>query len=174
MPDEVPPPSDPAALPVPAAAPEQIAALLVPPRPPFASDEDDAAHPPEAAPPAEEPLADPAPPAIPLAVLVEVNGPGDGLGTPITSAGARIGRNEPELTLDLIGDPWVSRLHARLDFHDDHWWLADAGSKNGTWLERVQVTSEVPIAPGQILRVGHTELLFSDDPHLVTPAPHHS
>jgi pSer/pThr/pTyr-binding forkhead associated (FHA) protein len=56
----------------------------------------------------------------------------------------------------ILGDPYVSDRHAHV-FHDGrHWVVEDLGSTNGTFLNRVKVTSPTPIAAGDQLGIGKT------------------
>jgi hypothetical protein len=56
----------------------------------------------------------------------------------------------------VLGDPYVSDAHAHV-FHDGQEWLVeDLGSTNGTFLNRVKVTSPTPIAAGDQLGIGKT------------------
>jgi hypothetical protein len=55
----------------------------------------------------------------------------------------------------------ISRAHATLTWHDGHWWLRDAGSAHGTFIEAqpggfVRLTSgvEVPLRDGATMRFG--------------------
>lgn len=60
---------------------------------------------------------------------------------------------------DSAADVWldagsVSRRHARLVLEDDAGMLEDLGSKNGTWVNGVQVTATTPIHDGDEIRFG--------------------
>jgi pSer/pThr/pTyr-binding forkhead associated (FHA) protein len=48
----------------------------------------------------------------------------------------------------------VSRRHARLVLEEESGMLEDLGSKNGTWVNGVQVTSVTPIHDGDEIRFG--------------------
>jgi len=48
----------------------------------------------------------------------------------------------------------VSRRHARLILDDESGMLEDLGSKNGTWVNGVQVTTSTPIHDGDEIRFG--------------------
>ncbi len=57
----------------------------------------------------------------------------------------------------VVADPAVSRIHAEFDVRDDGVWLRDLGSRNGTFIEGVQITlGRIPDA-GRV-RVGSTVL----------------
>ena len=55
-----------------------------------------------------------------------------------------------------LNDTYVSTRHARLFQKDGTWFVEDLGSTNGTYLNRVKVTSPSPIAVGDEVRVGKT------------------
>lgn len=61
----------------------------------------------------------------------------------------------------VISDHSVSRLHAYVRFADG-WVVADAGSKNGSWLghDVLEARREVAIAQGSALRLGDVRLTF--------------
>lgn len=55
-----------------------------------------------------------------------------------------------------LDDTYVSTIHTRLFMKDGQWFVEDVGSTNGTYLNRVKVTSPTPIAIGDEVRVGKT------------------
>ncbi|HVL33613.1 MAG TPA: FHA domain-containing protein [Actinomycetota bacterium] len=55
-----------------------------------------------------------------------------------------------------LDDTYVSNLHARLFMKDGTWFVEDLGSTNGTYMNRVKVTSPTPIGVGDEVRVGKT------------------
>jgi len=61
-----------------------------------------------------------------------------------------------------IADHSVSRLHAYVRRDGDRWVVADAGSKNGSWLrgEPLEARKELSIPSRAMLRVGDVELTF--------------
>jgi pSer/pThr/pTyr-binding forkhead associated (FHA) protein len=72
-----------------------------------------------------------------------------------------IGRHD-ERDIPLKKDTFISRDHARLCLRDGAWWLKDCDSRNGTFIEQdddeTRVTSEIPLQPGQLFRIGRTWL----------------
>jgi two-component system, NtrC family, response regulator GlrR len=60
----------------------------------------------------------------------------------------------------VVADRAVSRLHAELYTKDHAVWVRDLGSRNGTFVESVQI-SDAKVASGARVRVGATELLVS-------------
>ena len=75
----------------------------------------------------------------------------------LTSA-AGVGRGA-ENAIRLDGDTTVSGRHAMLDSRSDGLWVEDAGSTNGTFVNGARVTSARLLAPGDVIRIGHTDLL---------------
>jgi hypothetical protein len=61
----------------------------------------------------------------------------------------------------VIAEPSVSRLHAYVR-QADGWVVADAGSKNGSWLGNIALEPrrETPLPPGTILRFGDVRFTF--------------
>ena len=60
-----------------------------------------------------------------------------------------------------IDDARVSKLHARLFFHDGAWFLEDLGSTNGTQLDGETVTGPTPIKRGARIRIAEIELVLT-------------
>jgi hypothetical protein len=72
---------------------------------------------------------------------------------PLTTVG-----RAPACTL-VFNDSYVSATHAVLTWRDGQWWLKDAGSTNGTFLNQRPVTDEeVPLAFGDVLSIGSLRL----------------
>ena len=53
----------------------------------------------------------------------------------------------------------MSSRHATLDSRADGLWVEDAGSTNGTFVNGAPVTSRRLLQPGDVVRIGHTDLL---------------
>ena len=62
----------------------------------------------------------------------------------------------------VVADHSVSRFHAYIRQHAAAWMVADAGSKNGSWLrgEPLEPRREKPLASRAVLRVGDVDLTF--------------
>lgn len=71
---------------------------------------------------------------------------------------ARIGRGA-ENAIRLDADTTVSNRHASLDSRNDGLWLEDNGSTNGTFVNGARVTSARLLQSGDVIRIGHTDLL---------------
>lgn len=72
--------------------------------------------------------------------------------TPITT----IGRNSRNSIV--FEDSYVSGEHALLTWRDAQWWLEDLGSRNGTQLNDVLITSPVVLSVGDIITIGGIRL----------------
>jgi transcriptional regulator of acetoin/glycerol metabolism len=66
----------------------------------------------------------------------------------------RAARAGASLRLD-VADPWMSQTHARLSREAGEWVLADAGSKNGTFLNGIAV-DEAGVDDGDVFEAGGT------------------
>jgi FHA domain len=70
-----------------------------------------------------------------------------------------IGRG-PTNDVSLPGDDYASTRHARIEPRRDGIWVEDIGSTNGTFVNGIRLTRERRLAPGDVLRVGETDLRF--------------
>lgn len=61
-----------------------------------------------------------------------------------------------------LEDPFASRLHAEVRQRDDGIWVSDLGSANGTYLNGQRLTSPAKLRNGDRVRIGETEIEFSD------------
>jgi len=57
-------------------------------------------------------------------------------------------------------DEYASGRHARLEPRRDGIWLEDIGSTNGTFVNGIRLTRERKLTPGDVVRVGETDLRF--------------
>jgi pSer/pThr/pTyr-binding forkhead associated (FHA) protein len=60
----------------------------------------------------------------------------------------------------LDGDEYASGRHARFEPRRDGVWLEDIGSTNGTFVNGIRVTRERKLVPGDVVRIGETDLRF--------------
>lgn len=58
----------------------------------------------------------------------------------------------------VLSDNYASQFHARVFPHNGSWFVEDLGSTNGTYLNRVKVSSPSPLAAGDQIRIGKTTL----------------
>jgi len=133
----------PAPLPEPVAVPVPAASL---PTPPVDIPEATVIYSAPDAPP-------PAPPRPDVTLTV------DGRVVPLSSDRAVIGRSrECDVRID---DGNVSRRHAELSRdHDERWTVVDLGSTNGTEVNGRRITRRTPLADGDRIAIGGTELVF--------------
>jgi len=98
-------------------------------------------------------------PAVAAAVVLQIAGrPGPAFR--LDAAGENVlGRASGSLVT--LADRLASRQHATIRFDPAAaaWILRDLGSRNGTWLDDIRITS-APLAPGGQIRIGTTELVF--------------
>jgi pSer/pThr/pTyr-binding forkhead associated (FHA) protein len=81
------------------------------------------------------------------------------VGTAIDLTSTAVVGRGAENAIRLDGDTTVSGRHATLDSRADGLWVEDAGSTNGTFVNGARVTSARLLAPGDVVRIGHTDLL---------------
>jgi hypothetical protein len=62
--------------------------------------------------------------------------------------------------VNLARDEFASTEHARVEPRRDGVWLEDVGSTNGTYLNGSRLTRAKKLAPGDIVRIGETELRY--------------
>jgi FHA domain-containing protein len=75
----------------------------------------------------------------------------------IDSAPLTIGRGGQN-DLVLSGDEFASARHVRVEARRDGVWVQDLGSTNGTYVNGSRVAGAQRLAPGDVLRVGETDL----------------
>ena len=62
--------------------------------------------------------------------------------------------------IPISADEYASSRHARFEPRRDGLYVEDVGSTNGTFVNGIRVTRERKLAPGDIVRVGQTDLRF--------------
>ena len=77
----------------------------------------------------------------------------------LDSAALLVGRGSGN-DVNLARDEYASSNHARVEPRRDGVWVEDVGSTNGTYLNGIRLTNAKRLAPGDILRVGETELRY--------------
>jgi pSer/pThr/pTyr-binding forkhead associated (FHA) protein len=71
----------------------------------------------------------------------------------------RVGRGgDNDVSVD--GDEYASSHHARFEPRRDGVYVEDVGSTNGTFVNGIRLTRERRLAPGDVVRIGETELRF--------------
>jgi hypothetical protein len=77
----------------------------------------------------------------------------------LDSHAVRVGRGgDNDLPVD--GDEYVSSHHARFEPRRDGVYLEDVGSTNGTFVNGIRLTRERRLVPGDVVRIGETDLRF--------------
>jgi FHA domain len=62
--------------------------------------------------------------------------------------------------VELRGDDFASAEHARFEPRRDGVWLTDVGSTNGTFVNGVRLERPRKLSPGDMIRIGGTDLRF--------------
>jgi pSer/pThr/pTyr-binding forkhead associated (FHA) protein len=74
--------------------------------------------------------------------------------TPLT-----VGRGSPN-DIELHDDEFASARHVRVEPRRDGVWIEDIGSTNGTFVNGAQIDRPRRLTPGDVIRVGETDLRF--------------
>ena len=104
--------------------------------------------------------------------LTIINGSRSGSSFLLTESGKNlIGRGSNCQVV--LTDSLCSRIHASVEFHDDAWWVRDADSSNGSYVNNQKV-DEARLVPGCALRFGAVQFEFrqSRDRPSNIAAPH--
>lgn len=78
---------------------------------------------------------------------------------PLDSSPITVGRGAQN-DLGLGTDEFASARHARFEPRQDGVWLHDLGSSNGTFVNGSRLTRPRKLAPGDLIRIGETDLRF--------------
>jgi hypothetical protein len=62
--------------------------------------------------------------------------------------------------IPISADEYASSRHARFEPRRDGIYVEDVGSTNGTFVNGIQITRERKLTPGDVVRVGQTDLRF--------------
>ena len=77
----------------------------------------------------------------------------------VDSAPLTVGRGgQNDVAID--GDEFASARHVRFEPRRDGVWVTDLGSTNGTYVNGVRIDGARRLAPGDVVRVGETDLRF--------------
>jgi hypothetical protein len=79
----------------------------------------------------------------------------------VDSAPLTIGRGGQN-DLVLSGDEFASARHVRVESRRDGVWVQDLGSTNGTYVNGSRVAGAQRLAPGDVIRVGETDLRLEE------------
>ena len=96
-----------------------------------------------------------------LGRLVVVQSPAIAPGVTFTldAATISIGRGATN-EVQIESDEYASTRHARFEPRRDGVYVDDVGSTNGTYVNGVRLTREQKLAPGDLIRIGETDLRF--------------
>ena len=83
----------------------------------------------------------------------------EGSGFEVNSLPITIGRSGQN-RIELRGDSYASAVHARVETRADGTWLEDQGSTNGTFVNGTRIPSPRRLTPGDVVRIGETELRY--------------
>ena len=90
------------------------------------------------------------------------SGPNPGMTFPLEQKEILVGR---DLGNDMtIGDPEVSRRHARFFMRDDNFFVEDLGSTNGTFLNGERISSPKQLRVGDVITLGENVVLVFQKP----------
>ncbi len=95
--------------------------------------------------------------------LVVIFSGGEPLLRPVSLDGGRLSLGREGVGGQPLPDERVSRLHAEVARDASGWSVADLGSRNGTWVDGVQVTGRRTFTAPRTLRLGNTVALFVED-----------
>src|SRR5215470_17709157 len=97
-----------------------------------------------------------------MAALVTIQGPSIGQRYPLLRECIEIGRQgDSDIYLESLA---VSRQHARLVRQDTAWFVEDAGSSNGTYLNGEAISGRVPFGERDSLQIGPYVFALRADP----------
>jgi pSer/pThr/pTyr-binding forkhead associated (FHA) protein len=101
------------------------------------------------------------PQSVSTGALVVVDGPAFAAGErfELDAKAVTLGRGAPN-DIQLDGDEFASAHHARVEPRRDGVWLEDIGSTNGTFLNGARVDRPHRLSPGDVVRVGETDLRY--------------
>jgi pSer/pThr/pTyr-binding forkhead associated (FHA) protein len=77
----------------------------------------------------------------------------------LNSSPVTFGRG-PQNDVALEGDDYASARHARIEPRRDGVWVEDVGSTNGTFLNGIKLTRPRKLTPGDVVRIGETEVRY--------------
>ncbi len=89
-------------------------------------------------------------------IFTHIQGSRAGTKTEHESPVIRVGRDprECELVFNSLQEPGVSRQHAIISLFEGNFFLEDLNSRNGTFLDNVQIHGKVPLKAGNVIQFG--------------------
>ena len=103
----------------------------------------------------------PQPPLRELGRLVVLKSPAldEGEIYAVDSSPLTVGRGANN-DVSIVGDEYASARHARFEPRRDGIYVEDIGSTNGTFVNGIRLTRERKLTPGDVVRIGETDLRF--------------
>ncbi len=97
-----------------------------------------------------------------MAFLLVVAGSNEGDFHPLKKRSVSIGRSE-ECTIQIV-DVEVSRRHMQVHYDEvsDGYLAVDEDSANGVFVNDAEIAGEMPLANGDIIRIGDSEIIYSE------------
>jgi transcriptional regulator with GAF, ATPase, and Fis domain len=71
----------------------------------------------------------------------------------------------------VVKDERCSRAHAEVFYSQERWVLRDLDSRNGTFIGNQQVHGDYVLQPGEIVRIGHSQMAFVNELASAFPDP---
>lgn len=89
-------------------------------------------------------------------IFTHIQGSRAGTKTELESPVIRVGRDpkECDLVFNSVQEPGVSRQHAIISLYEGKFYLEDLESRNGTYLDTVQIKGKVPLKGGSVIQFG--------------------
>jgi pSer/pThr/pTyr-binding forkhead associated (FHA) protein len=106
-------------------------------------------------------LAQPASPTPATLVVLRSPALEEGVEFELDSAPLTVGRGSPN-DIELHEDEFASAKHARIEPRRDGVWVEDIGSTNGTFVNGTRIDRPRRLAPGDVVRIGETDLRFEE------------
>ena len=63
----------------------------------------------------------------------------------------------------ILGEPGVSRQHARIEERDGRWTIRDLGSQNGTFVNGREIQAEEPLREGDQIQIAEFDMVFTSE-----------
>jgi pSer/pThr/pTyr-binding forkhead associated (FHA) protein len=92
------------------------------------------------------------------AAFVVVAGPGRRAGSTVTVSASTVAGRDGGCGIRLDRDDFASSRHAKLEPGAEGVWVEDLGSTNGTFVNGERITARTLVRPGDVVRIGQTEL----------------
>src|ERR1700722_16744924 len=99
--------------------------------------------------------------------LLVIEGPEKGRVFPLAIGALVIGSSSKNTDI-CLNDPYVSRLHCKVEVADDRVVVHDLKNSKGTFVNSTQVTRQ-DLQPGDVLRVGNSQLRLEVEATAVPP-----